>query len=199
MIQVPVAEVKAGMVTLRDMSSARKRKNLHPRKRLGEHGNYRREGGRALVAEREEGWPGEPSDPFEVEAKLLWIARLVEERRGVLDERLLELGRHLLPRAGTERHGLDELLGGTGKIPGGNALDHGPDPLIHFLEHRRSGGIIGEHVVGFDSGTDEILIEHRARSRRGFATGAVIAAEWIATRTGVHAFDAVLDDLTRGA
>jgi 4-hydroxy-tetrahydrodipicolinate reductase len=63
----------------------------------------------------------------------------------------------------------------------------------------RAGGIIGEHVVGFDSGTDEILIEHRARTRRGFASGAVIAAEWIASRTGFHAFDAVLDDLTRGA
>jgi 4-hydroxy-tetrahydrodipicolinate reductase len=63
----------------------------------------------------------------------------------------------------------------------------------------RAGGIIGEHVVGFDSGTDEILIEHRARTRRGFATGAVVAAEWIASRTGFFAFDAVLDDLTRGA
>ncbi len=63
----------------------------------------------------------------------------------------------------------------------------------------RAGGIIGEHVVGFDSGTDEILIEHRNRSRRGLATGAVIAAEWIATRTGFYAFDAVLDDLTREA
>jgi 4-hydroxy-tetrahydrodipicolinate reductase len=59
----------------------------------------------------------------------------------------------------------------------------------------RAGGIVGEHVVGFDSGGDEILIEHRARSRRGFALGAVLAAEWIATRTGVHPFEAVLDDL----
>ena len=63
----------------------------------------------------------------------------------------------------------------------------------------RGGGIIGEHVVGFDSGTDEILIEHRARTRRGLATGAVIAAEWIATRTGVYGFDAIIDDLTRSA
>ena len=62
----------------------------------------------------------------------------------------------------------------------------------------RAGGIIGEHQVGFDSGTDEILIEHRARNRRGLATGAVIAAEWIATRTGFHAFDAVIDELTSG-
>ena len=59
----------------------------------------------------------------------------------------------------------------------------------------RAGGIVGEHTVGFDSGGDEILLEHRARSRRGFALGAVLAAEWIASRTGFFAFDAVLADL----
>jgi 4-hydroxy-tetrahydrodipicolinate reductase len=59
----------------------------------------------------------------------------------------------------------------------------------------RAGGIVGDHTVGFDSADDEILIEHRARSRRGFAWGAVTAAEWIATRTGVHSFEAVLDEL----
>lgn len=59
----------------------------------------------------------------------------------------------------------------------------------------RAGGIVGDHTVGFDSGGDEILLEHRARSRRGFAVGAVLAAEWIATRSGVHAFEAVFDDL----
>jgi 4-hydroxy-tetrahydrodipicolinate reductase len=58
----------------------------------------------------------------------------------------------------------------------------------------RAGGIVGEHTVGFDSGGDEILLEHRARSRRGFALGAVLAAEWIAGRTGVFGFDAVLAD-----
>jgi 4-hydroxy-tetrahydrodipicolinate reductase len=61
----------------------------------------------------------------------------------------------------------------------------------------RAGGIVGDHVVGFDSGGDEILLEHRTRTRRGFALGAVIAAEWIATRTGVHTFDAALEDLLR--
>ena len=62
----------------------------------------------------------------------------------------------------------------------------------------RAGGIVGEHTVGFDSGGDEILLEHRARSRRGFALGAVLAAEWIAGRTGVFGFDAVLADLGQG-
>lgn len=61
----------------------------------------------------------------------------------------------------------------------------------------RAGGIVGEHTVGFDSGGDEILLEHRARSRRGFALGAVLAAEWIATRTGFYTFEAVLDDMLR--
>jgi 4-hydroxy-tetrahydrodipicolinate reductase len=61
----------------------------------------------------------------------------------------------------------------------------------------RAGGIVGEHTVGFDSGADEILLEHRARSRRGFALGAVLAAEWVAGRTGFFGFDAVLDDLAR--
>jgi 4-hydroxy-tetrahydrodipicolinate reductase len=61
----------------------------------------------------------------------------------------------------------------------------------------RAGGIVGDHTVGFDSGGDEILLEHRARSRRGFALGAVLAAEWIATRHGFFSFEAVLDDLLR--
>lgn len=59
----------------------------------------------------------------------------------------------------------------------------------------RAGGIVGEHVVGWDSGDDEILLEHRARSRRGFARGALVAAEWLATRTGVFAFEDVVEEL----
>ena len=62
----------------------------------------------------------------------------------------------------------------------------------------RAGGIVGDHTVGFDSGGDEILLEHRARTRRGFAAGAVMAAEWVVDKKGVFGFDAVLDDLTRG-
>ena len=69
-----------------------------------------------------------------------------------------------------------------------------PDDAFHVAAVR-AGGIVGDHTVGFDSGGDEILLEHRARTRRGFALGAVLAAEWISTRTGMHSFDAVLEDL----
>ena len=72
-----------------------------------------------------------------------------------------------------------------------------PDDTFHVAAVR-AGGIVGDHTVGFDSGGDEILLEHRARTRRGFALGAVLAAEWISTRTGFHSFDAVLEDLARG-
>ncbi len=69
-----------------------------------------------------------------------------------------------------------------------------PEEAFHVAAVR-AGGIVGEHTVGFDSGGDEILLEHRARNRRGFALGAVLAAEWIEHRTGFHTFDAVLDSL----
>jgi 4-hydroxy-tetrahydrodipicolinate reductase len=72
-----------------------------------------------------------------------------------------------------------------------------PDDAFH-ISAVRAGGIVGDHTVGFDSGGDEILLEHRARTRRGFALGAVLAAEWIATRSGLHTFDVVLEDMARG-
>jgi 4-hydroxy-tetrahydrodipicolinate reductase len=61
----------------------------------------------------------------------------------------------------------------------------------------RAGGIVGEHEVGFDSGGDEIRLEHRARTRRGFALGSVLAAEWVADKSGFFTFEQVVDELTR--
>jgi 4-hydroxy-tetrahydrodipicolinate reductase len=71
-----------------------------------------------------------------------------------------------------------------------------PDDRFHVAAVR-AGGIVGEHTVGFDSGGDEVLLEHRARTRRGFAVGAVMAAEWISDRTGFHTFEEVVEDLAR--
>lgn len=88
---------------------------------------------------------------------------------------------------------------GTAKVLAGlvgAALADGRTPGVSSV---RAGGIVGDHAVGFDSGADEIVIEHRARTRRGFALGAVLAAEWIATRSGLHAFEDALDDLLKGA
>jgi len=48
----------------------------------------------------------------------------------------------------------------------------------------RAGNIPGTHRVGFDGPADQILLEHTARSREGFALGALMAAEWIVGKQG---------------
>jgi 4-hydroxy-tetrahydrodipicolinate reductase len=62
----------------------------------------------------------------------------------------------------------------------------------------RGGHEPGTHLVGFDGEHDSIRLEHRARGRAAFALGAVLAAEWVHGRRGVHGFDRVLEDLLKG-
>jgi 4-hydroxy-tetrahydrodipicolinate reductase len=58
-----------------------------------------------------------------------------------------------------------------------------PDEL-HFAS-MRGGHIPGTHAVLFDSEFDTIELKHTARNRIGFATGAVLAAEWINNKKGL--------------
>jgi 4-hydroxy-tetrahydrodipicolinate reductase len=57
----------------------------------------------------------------------------------------------------------------------------------------REGEVPGIHTVTWDSDVDTISISHSAKSRKGFALGAVIAAEWMKGKTGWHEFCEVLD------
>lgn len=63
------------------------------------------------------------------------------------------------------------------------------------VESRREGDAAGLHVLVAESEADRIVLSHEAFSRRGFAEGAVRAAEWIAGRTGVFAFEDVFTQL----
>jgi len=56
----------------------------------------------------------------------------------------------------------------------------------------RAGAHPGTHEIGFDSAADTITLRHSARSREGFARGALKAAQWIVGRTGFHEFNEVL-------
>lgn len=56
----------------------------------------------------------------------------------------------------------------------------------------RAGAHPGTHEIGFDSAADTITLRHTARSREGFARGALKAAQWIKGKRGVHAFADVL-------
>jgi 4-hydroxy-tetrahydrodipicolinate reductase len=59
----------------------------------------------------------------------------------------------------------------------------------------RAGYIPGTHRVGFDSVADQILLSHTARSREGFAAGALLAADWIQGRKGIFEFTEVIDEI----
>ena len=61
----------------------------------------------------------------------------------------------------------------------------------------RAGAIPGTHRVGFDGNADQILLEHLARSREGFASGAILAAEWIVDRKGFYEFTDVMDEILK--
>lgn len=57
----------------------------------------------------------------------------------------------------------------------------------------REGEVPGIHTVTWDSDVDTISISHSAKSRKGFALGAVLAAEWIIGKRGFHTMEEVLD------
>ena len=59
----------------------------------------------------------------------------------------------------------------------------------------RAGHIPGTHRVGYDSPADQITLTHMARSREGFAAGALLAARWIVGRKGVFEFSEVIDEI----
>jgi 4-hydroxy-tetrahydrodipicolinate reductase len=63
------------------------------------------------------------------------------------------------------------------------------------LSSNRAGAHPGTHEIGFDSGADTITLRHTARSREGFARGALRAAQWIAAKRGVHEFRNILGEL----
>ena len=59
----------------------------------------------------------------------------------------------------------------------------------------REGEVVGMHELVFDSPCDRIYLCHDAKSRRGFAEGAVLAAEWLAGRKGFFEFKDVWREL----
>lgn len=75
---------------------------------------------------------------------------------------------------------IDWKLGGDGK-----------DSLR--IQSYREGEIPGTHSVKYKSPIDNITIEHKAHNRKGFAFGAVIAAEWIVGKKGIFKMDDVLN------
>ena len=65
----------------------------------------------------------------------------------------------------------------------------GSDRLkVEDIQSIREGEVPGLHTVTWDSAIDTITLSHNAKSREGFALGAVIAAEWMKDKKGWHTF-----------
>jgi 4-hydroxy-tetrahydrodipicolinate reductase len=67
------------------------------------------------------------------------------------------------------------------------------DPAALHVTSARVGRVFGRHIVTIDSEADELTLEHRAKSRDGFALGALRAAEWLSSRHGLFTLDDVID------
>jgi len=77
-------------------------------------------------------------------------------------------------------------------------LDRKIEPEELHFSSSRGGAIPGIHMVMFDSLVDTIEIKHTARGREGFATGALLAAEFIENKTGFFNIDDLMTDLIAG-
>lgn len=57
------------------------------------------------------------------------------------------------------------------------------------IESQRTGDVCGKHYLIYESSHDVITISHEAYNRKGFAEGALVAAEWLQGKTGLFTFE----------
>jgi len=106
--------------------------------------------------------------------------------------------------SGTAKTLMEHVLGAMKRknkvfwtAPSGETL---AEDTIHFAS-QRYGSVPGIHSLFFDSPADTIEITHTVRNREGLASGAVIAAEWLAgpetgeTRSGIYTMEDVFNDI----
>lgn len=92
------------------------------------------------------------------------------------------------PKEGFDGCSESPLYEGVGGV-GGRAVEV---PITSI----REGEVPGIHTVTWDSEVDTISISHSAKSRKGFALGAVLAAEWIVGKRGFYNFSEVFTKMT---
>ncbi len=82
-------------------------------------------------------------------------------------------------------------------VVGGSTADNKPGLCLADIpiEAHRVGDAPGIHTITATSNADSLTLTHEAFSRRGFAEGAIRAAEWLATRRGCYNFRDVFTQL----
>lgn len=99
--------------------------------------------------------------------------------------------------SGTALSLAEDLLESYGNLDGWYepTLDHKPETWLP-VSTVREGEVAGIHTIKWESDVDYISIKHSAKSRAGFALGAVRAAEWLAGKKGFFTMGQMLSDIT---
>lgn len=109
-----------------------------------------------------------------------------------------EMARRFAGHPGFDAFILEEHHATKLDAPSGTALTlqrlaAAADPARRFpITSVRAGAIPGIHTLTYDGPHDTVALTHTARSREGFAAGALLAAEWLPGRKGVFTFEHVL-------
>jgi 4-hydroxy-tetrahydrodipicolinate reductase len=98
----------------------------------------------------------------------------------------LSLAGHILHENKVKKEWKGRLLYND-NMPAQSVKDH---ELL--IESKRVGDVTGDHTVKYESVIDEIEITHKAKSRYGFAKGAVLASEWIQGKKGIFTMEDIL-------
>lgn len=92
----------------------------------------------------------------------------------------------------------EEVVDQTSRLSGWSEPDGeavGNTTLLK-VAHIRRGEVPGTHTIDWESPVDGIAITHTAKSREGFALGAVMAAEWLPGHKGFHTIGEMLNEVT---
>lgn len=99
--------------------------------------------------------------------------------------------------SGTAITTAEEIIAADPNVKEWKETEAPADGVLGVTCHRR-GEVPGIHSVRWDSPADSITLTHDAKSREGFALGAVMAAEWIAERpAGVYSVRDMFADITK--
>ena len=128
---------------------------------------------------------------FELNQKLADMMKGLEDYKVEIEE--IHHVQKLDAPSGTAISLAEQILESNSRLKGWQLDDADKDEIPIYA--KRQEDVPGTHTVTYDSEIDKIEIVHTAKSRRGFALGAVVAAEYLQDKKGIFTMKDVLSDL----
>lgn len=94
--------------------------------------------------------------------------------------------------SGTALMAAEQIIDAKPDLDGWSEAPEDGKLLINHIRHAEVPGI---HRITWESDVDSLTLEHSAKSRAGFALGAVMAAEWLHAKPGYHSIDEMMNEI----